>query len=187
MKGRQHEENPKLATGEELKIHMQRLGLNNFEDCKTYTEKFYDWYWHTLFKEYDQWKTDTWNQYCKVGVCRYAHGIQGSKRHWKNAANQLANTGCGFHVLLATAIGLVKRMQHYKLKSLAIGQIHDSVLLDIVPEELQQIVEMYMDSQDDVRKMWPWLIYPIGAEADVSKVGGNWCDMESIGLLQRAA
>ena len=88
-----------------------------------------------------------------------------------------------FHVLLATAIGLVKRMQHYKLKSLAIGQIHDSVLLDIVPEELQQIVEMYMDSQDDVRKMWPWLIYPIGAEADVSKVGGNWCDMESIGLF----
>jgi hypothetical protein len=78
-------------------------------------------------------------------------------------------------------------MQHYKLKSLVIGQIHDSVLLDIVPEELQQIVEMYMDSQDDVRKMWPWLIYPIGAEADVSKVGGNWCDMESIGLLQRAA
>jgi len=181
------EENPKLATGEELKIHMQRLGINNFEDCKTYTEKFYDWYWHTLFKEYDQWKTDTWNQYCKVGYVDMPTGFRAVSAIGKTQLINLPIQGAAFHVLLATAIGLVKRMQHYKLKSLAIGQIHDSVLLDIVPEELQQIVEMYMDSQDDVRKMWPWLIYPIGAEADVSKVGGNWCDMESIGLLQRAA
>lgn len=165
---------------------MQRLGLNSFEDCKTYTEKFYDWYWHTLFKEYDQWKTDTWNQYCKVGYVDMPTGFRAVSAIGKTQLINLPIQGAAFHVLLATAIGLVKRMQHYKLKSLAIGQIHDSVLLDIVPEELQQIVEMYMDSQDDVRKMWPWLIYPIGAEADVSKVGGNWCDMESIGLLQRA-
>lgn len=180
------EENPKLATGEELKIHMQRLGINTFEDILEYTEKFYDWYWKTLFKEYDQWKTDIWDHYAKVGYVDLPTGFRAVSAIGKTQLINLPIQGAAFHVLLATAIGLVNRMKHYKLKSVAIGQIHDSVLLDIVPNELQTITEMYMDSQDDVRKAWPWLIYPIGAEGDISAVGGNWCDMSSIGLLQRA-
>ena len=110
------EENPKLATGEELKIHMQRLGLNNFEDCKTYTEKFYDWYWHTLFKEYDQWKTDTWNRYCKVGYVDMPTGFRAVSAIGKTQLINLPIQGAAFHVLLATAIGLVKRMQHLQVE-----------------------------------------------------------------------
>ena len=111
----------------------------------------------------DQWKTDTWKSYCKVGYVDMPALFRAC--HWKS---NLLIRGRGGLVRGDRDQPAVKRMQHYKLKSLAIGQIHDSVLLDIVPEELQQIVEMYMDSRGRRRKIWTALAADISLSVRLS-------------------
>jgi hypothetical protein len=76
-------------------------------------------------------------------------------------------------------------MEHYKLKSKIRGQIHDSIVGEAYPEELQTIYNLYIDSQQAVRKKWGWLIYDIVAESELSDIGGNWAVMHEDGVVEK--
>ena len=78
-------------------------------------------------------------------------------------------------------------MLKYKLQSKIVGEIHDSIVLDVVPEEISTIVDLYLESQALVRKEWSWLIHPIAADADIGLIGGDWAHMEEFGTLKHSA
>lgn len=180
------ESNFTLPTGEKLKDHMAKLGVVDYDTCLQHTERVFDWYWNTLFKEYGAWKEAIWDLYKKQGYLDYPTGFRAVAAMTKTQAMNTIIQGSTFHLLLLTLIELQKRMTHYKLESKIVCQIHDSIVLDLLPSEQQTVFDLYLDSQAAVRKRWPWLLYPITADADISEVGGTWAHMTSYGEITHA-
>ena len=56
-----------------------------------------------------------------------------------------------------------------------IGQIHDSMLLDINPSELDHVMKTVRRvTCEDLPKEWPWIIVPLDVEAEVCGVDEPW-------------
>lgn len=180
------EENPQLPTGESLRDHMEKRGVTDYDSCLRHTTAVFDWYWNVLFKDYGAWKEEIWNTYRRDGFLDYPSGFRVTALMTKTQAMNTVIQGSTFHLLLYTLIELQRRMVHYKLKSCIVCQIHDSIVLDIVPSELQTIFNLYIESQEAVRRKWAWLIYPITADAEMGEVGGSWAKMEGYGEIKHA-
>lgn len=123
----------------------------------------------------------------KQGYLDYPTGFRVVAAMTKTQAMNTIIQGSTFHLLLLTLIELQKRMTYYKLESKIVCQIHDSIVLDLLPSEQQTVFDLYLDSQAAVRKRWPWLLYPITADADISEVGGTWAHMTSYGEITHAS
>lgn len=180
------ESNTVLPTGEKLIDHMAKLGVVDYETCLVHTEKVFDWYWKVLFKDYGAWKENIWTLYKQQGYLDYPTGFRVVSPMAKTQAMNTIIQGSTFHLLLFTLIELQRRLTQYKLGSKIVCQIHDSIVLDLVPSELQTVFDLYLDSQDTVRKKWKWLLYPITADADLGEVGGTWAEMNGYGELKHA-
>ena len=182
------EQNPTLNDGKtKLADHMQSLGVVNHDTCINHAEAIFDWYWHDLFKVYGAWKEEIWELYKKQGYLDLPTGFRVVDKMTKTQAMNVSVQGSTFHVLLNTLIKLQNFMLKYKLQSKIVGEIHDSIVLDVVPEEISTIVDLYLESQALVRKEWSWLIHPIAADADIGLIGGDWAHMEEFGTLKHSA
>jgi len=64
---------------------------------------------------------------------------------------------------------------------LVIGQIHDSMLLDVVKSELPTVLAAAKDIMvNQVRQHWPWITTPLAVEAEASDT--NWFLKEPIAI-----
>ena len=60
-----------------------------------------------------------------------------------------------------------------------IGQIHDSLLLDVTKDELGVVLEMLQEVMvDKLREAWDWIITPL--EIDVEGSDVNWHEKEAL-------
>jgi DNA polymerase I-like protein with 3'-5' exonuclease and polymerase domains len=74
-------------------------------------------------------------------------------------------------------IQLQKTIKKYDLKTLLIGQIHDSIVADSPADELDtflEVAETIMTKK--LRKHWEWIIVPMEVEAEVADLGKTWFD-----------
>lgn len=171
------------GTGESIKDHMARFGVVDHDTCLSHAEKVFDWYWHDLFAEYGAWKEEVWQLYKRQGYLDYPTGFRVVAQMTKTQAMNTIIQGSTFHLLLYTLVELQKRFVKYRLKSKIVCQIHDSIVLDVVPSEWKTIQQLYLESQAAVREVWKWLIYPISADAEIGDVGGSWAKMNEYGAL----
>ena len=180
------EDNPNTGTGQPILDHLKERGINSFDDMLTHTQKEYEWFWFDLFKFYGEWKEKQWELYKKQGYLDYPTGFRVTMKMAKTQAINTVVQGSAFHVLLNTLIHLQRKFLKYKLKSLIIGQIHDSAVMDIVPNEYQTICDLYIESQAEVRKEWQWIVYPIAVEADLGEPGASWADLKEMGEIKHS-
>jgi DNA polymerase I-like protein with 3'-5' exonuclease and polymerase domains len=74
-------------------------------------------------------------------------------------------------------IEVVKAQRRDRWDTKVIGQIHDSIVLDVNPHELDQVLKILECIMcNDVRQHWPWIIVPLEIEAELSPVDGSWAD-----------
>jgi DNA polymerase I-like protein with 3'-5' exonuclease and polymerase domains len=159
------EEKPEQGTFEK---HVQRVEYN---------------FWNKKFKVYNQWKKDWYNQYLKKGYFKTLTGfiIEGVL-----SRNQVINypvQGSSFHWLLWSLIRIQKLMNKYKMKSLIVGQIHDSIVGDIHKREEKDYLKIVKQViYEDIRKHWNWIIVPLIVEAGICPINGSWYEKEEIKL-----
>ena len=83
--------------------------------------------------------------------------------------------GAAFHCLLWSFVKINDWIKKYCKKSMVIGQIHDSIVMDIHPSELNKIMRACNKIMTkDVRKHWDWIILPLEIEAECTPVDGSW-------------
>jgi DNA polymerase I-like protein with 3'-5' exonuclease and polymerase domains len=89
--------------------------------------------------------------------------------------------GAAFHVNLKSFILLDKAMREEGWDSRLIGQIHDSIVIDVNPEELDHVVKTARRiTCEDVPKAWKWINVPLDIEAEISPVDGSWAEKEKM-------
>ena len=141
-------------------------------------------FWNDRFSEYAQWKKDTYKFYLKHGYLDSFTGFRYYGPMRKNEALNICIQGSAHHVLLRTFNKLSKVIEEKKLKSKLIGQIHDSMIPSVEPDEESYIDKMiwYYGTQE-IYDEFKWLIVPIQIEKSGAPVDRPWSEMQEMGLL----
>lgn len=143
-----------------------------------------DSFWNGRFPDYQKWKEDVWQFYLKKCRIEFLTGFVIQDKIFKK--NQVINTpvqGAAFHCLLWSIITLQKYLDKYNMKSLLVGQIHDSIIADVPEDELVDflvIINWVMTKR--IKKSYKWLIVPMEIEAEASPLGGTWADKKEIAV-----
>jgi DNA polymerase I-like protein with 3'-5' exonuclease and polymerase domains len=73
----------------------------------------------------------------------------------------------------------MKAQVREKWKSDLISEIHDSLIFDVHPKELKQLVNIVNCIMcNDTRQHFDWINVPLTIEASVAPVDKSWADVE---------
>jgi DNA polymerase I-like protein with 3'-5' exonuclease and polymerase domains len=62
-----------------------------------------------------------------------------------------------------------------------IGQIHDSIIIDVHPDELNRVMRVVQRvTCEDLPRAWKWIIVPLEIEAELSTVDDSWAEKEEV-------
>jgi DNA polymerase-1 len=133
--------------------------------------------WNKRFPEYKQWKDRNWTTYKKKGYIDLLSGFRCGGVMDKKQINNYPGQGAAFHCLLWSFIELDKVRIKEGWDSRLIGQIHDSIIMDINPDELEHIAKVARRiTCVDLPKAWKWIIVPLDVEMAIGEVDGSWAD-----------
>ncbi len=172
----------KTNSGKSLRLHMRRK-FPEFELFETHIKKVEDRFWNKKFKTYCDWKDKWYRSYLRKG---YFDTKTGFKCQGLMERNQVINypiQGSAFHCLLWSLIELVKEIEKRKMKSLIIGQIHDSIVFDANASEFEDLLELIIDiTSSRLKKEWSWITMPLNVEIEASPIDMGWDEKEEIKL-----
>lgn len=179
----------KLPDGQTVLGHLKAKGIKTVGDCaddqepRKGTFERHLWevekdFWGRRFAEYNAWKKKSFRDYLERGYFDLHSGFRVYGNFNRKQVCNYPIQGAAFHCLLWSLIQLNREMRRYKFRSKLIGQIHDSMIGDIRPDELSdywQLVEEIVTIR--LRKHYKWLEVPLEIEYEISPsrdVGGTW-------------
>jgi len=179
----------KLADGVGLKKHLKQKDITELGACNPdkysvkgtfehhLKEVEYD-FWHKRFKVYYEWKIKWWEKYLEKGYFDLLTGFRVSGIYDRKQVINIPIQGAAFHWMLWCLIKINKKLKKYKMKSLIVGQIHDSIISDVCNGELKSYLEIVNETVQKLPKHWDWINVPLVVETEVSPVGKTWYDKQ---------
>ena len=178
----------KTADGTPLPAHMARNGIKGLGDCSPrgnagrgtfagHIKAVEKDFWGRRFRRYAEWKEEWWQEYLARGWFRMHTGFVCQGIHSKNETSNYPIQGAAFHCLLWSIIRLNNWLRKNRMRTLIVGQIHDSILLDAPEAEVADVVASARRIMTrDIRKEWPWIIVPLEVETEIART--NWFEKE---------
>lgn len=134
-------------------------------------------FWNERFPVYTAWKLAWWEEYRATGSFRMKTGFTCRGVYRKNEVLNYAVQGAAFHCLLWSFNELDREIRKRRMKTLLVGQIHDSILADVPEDEIQDFLHLAHDIMTRrLPNAWRWLNVPIETESEVTPAGGSWHD-----------
>lgn len=176
----------KTASGESVKKHLKRKGIKELGACdpkqkpikgtfEYHIQKVEEDFWGRRFSVYGQWKEDWYAKYRKEGGISMLTGFRIEGLFKKNEVLNYGIQGAAFHCLLSSLIKMQKYLNKNKMKSMIVGQIHDSMVGDVVEEELQDYLgKAHEIMTEQIPAQWSWINVPLEVEAEVTSIDGSW-------------
>lgn len=167
-----------LKDGTSLKKHLLNKGIKTYNNFESHIKKEEKRFWNK-FSTYAEWKERTVEAYEEKGYVELLTGFKCGGILKKNELLNYPNQGPAFHCLLWSLIQTNKIFKKEKLDTKIIGQIHDEMVLDINPSELDYIKPIIRKIMcKDIKEHWPWIIVPLDIDMEISKIDGNWANMK---------
>ena len=179
------DEGNKLKNGMSLTTHLLSKGIMDLDSFSAHIIKVERQFWSEMFGGYAQWKEDVWQEYCEKGWLQVQTGFYLTQLSTKTQILNAPIQGPSFHFLLNILIRMQAKMEKYNMESKMIAQIHDAITFDAVPEEVNDILALYWECQDEVRKDWQWVTIPLKAEYALADKGCSWAEIEEVGYVER--
>jgi len=165
--------------GRSIAWHLRQHDIRGLVDYTAHVKKVEDRFWNERFPVYSNWRKSWYARYQRRGNFQMKTGFVCSGVMARNAAVNYPVQGAAFHILLKTLILVVNRIRGWRSK--VVGEIHDSLLLDAVPDEVPALVEMIRRiAAEELPKIWDWIIVPLRVEAMVGEVDGSWARMKVV-------
>lgn len=132
-------------------------------------------FWGRRFKVYNEWKQNWFQQYQKTGGFRTKTGFYIKGNFGRNDVINYPVQGSAFHCLLWSLIEIQKELRKRGMKTLIVGQIHDSIIADVPDNELDEYLAIARHVMTvRLPKRWKWICVPLEVEAEVTPVNGSW-------------
>lgn len=136
-------------------------------------------FWNKTFPVYNQWRRDWYDQYTRTGGFDTLTGFHVRGSYTRNEVINSPVQGSAFHCLLWSLIRIIKWLVRHKLRTVVVGQIHDSIVLDVYEPELPDVLAQVKHTMTEaLPAAWPWIIVPFEIEAEASST--TWWDKQEI-------
>lgn len=188
----------KKATGPLLQEHLASLGITELGRCdprgrpipgtyEHHIRRVESDFWDNRFSVYKRWKQKWWEAYLEnKGFYNYT----GFYMRWgkggllsRNDAVNYPVQSAGFHCLLQVLIWTEKWLRKNKMRSRIVGQIHDSLILDCHPDEVQDVIhQIHYYVTRALPRAWKWIIVPLEIEAELCEVDQSWHHKKKVKL-----
>lgn len=156
-------------------------GINSYTAFENHVKDIEKDFWENRFGEYAQWKDRWWNVYKKYGYIDTLTGFRCNGVMGKNDCINYPVQGSAFHCNLWTLTQLDKVSIEKKWDSRIIGQIHDSIIIDVNPDELDQVVDTaYEIATDLLPKQFKWIIVPLDVDIEICPIDCSWAEKAKI-------
>ena len=140
-------------------------------------------FWNKRFPIYDKWRKKWYQDYLLNGGYRTLTGFYIQGMYSRNDVINHPVQGAAFHCLLWSLIELQKELRQRRMKSKVVGQIHDSIVGDVVEKEFEKYLQISKEIMTErIREHWDWLIVPLGIEAEATELGETWFDKKGVKL-----
>jgi DNA polymerase-1 len=165
----------KLTNGTPAKLWLKKKGIKNLAQFTTHMKEVERIMWEDRFGRYQEWKDETWQFYIKHG---YYHTKTGFTISGLLDKKQVCNSpiqGSAFHWLLWCLMKSEREAMGLGMLSYPVGQVHDSMIWDVHPSELDYLTEaIHRIMTKDIYERFPWINTPISADIDVSPIDCSW-------------
>lgn len=181
-----------LWDGTPLKQHLRSKGIRELGPCGPkekptrgsfahHIQQVEQDFWGRRFKVYAQWKQNWYKQYHRTGRFRMFTGFEIAGVLSRNDVINYPVQGAAFHCTLWSLIQLVRWLRKYRMRSVIVGQIHDSIVADVHREELTDYLQMAKQVMtEDIRQHWSWICVPLEVEAEVGEQ--NWFEKAKVDI-----
>ncbi len=164
-----------LPDGTHISDHLRANGIRSFEQFEKHIRDIEEDFWKRRFKVYNSWRERQVREYRKNGYLQLHTGFVCSGIMRRNEIVNYPIQGSAFHCLLFTFIELDRVFQRERWESQLVGQIHDSIIMDVVPEELGYIErELQIIVKEKLPKAWKWIIVPLDIDTERYDVDSPW-------------
>lgn len=161
-------------------------GIYNYPLFENHVKGVEKRFWGEKFKVYDVWRKKAWENYRKCGYIDLVTGFRCFGIMRKNQILNIPIQGPAFHCLLWSLIRICKIAQREHWRSKVIGQIHDSIILDVCSDEYVYVIDSVRRVMtQDIKKYWDWIVVPLIIEIEASDIDGNWANMKEIDLTTK--
>jgi len=163
-----------------LRDHLRRKGIRSSSDFEEHVRSVESRFWER-FAVLREWQMSMMDKYMKKGYVEMPTGFRRGEFLDRNQVFNSPIQGAAFHCLLWSFIELnrIRRKEGWRTK--LIGQIHDSIIFDLCPEEQDYVLSITnWVMTERIREAFGWVSVPLKIEAKVSEIDGNWCDMRSV-------
>lgn len=162
-----------------LSDHLIRRGIKSLADFTEHVKKIEADFWGRRFNRYAKWKDRWYDDYKKKGYIELYTGFRCTGIMSKNDCINYPIQGSAFHCLLWSFIRLEEVLSGEKLTSRLVGQIHDSILIDVNPDELEYIAEIiHKVTCFELPEFWKWIIVPLDVDMEICPVDGSWAEKQ---------
>lgn len=173
-----------MPGGITLSDHLINKGIKSYEDFEQHVKDVEYDFWMNRFRVYQDWKDRWWRDYQQQGYFEMFTGFRCSGVMSRNDTINYPVQGSAFHCLLWSFIELDKIQREEGWDTKLIGQIHDAIILDINPDELDHVMKTVQRvTCIDLPKAWPWIIVPLDVEAEVCDVDAPWNEKKPYKLI----
>lgn len=184
----------KLADGTPLKQHLASRGITSLGEfdpqlikaaggtvpgtfvhhMKSVEQKLWK-----RFDGYAKWKERIYEKYQKNKGMVMVTGFAVTGLHSKNEITNYPIQGPAFHCTLNSIIEIERRLLKYKMKSINIGEIHDSIQGDCPRSELSAYADICYDVMTQyIPSIYKWIDVPLEVEIEVSPLGKPWFEKQ---------
>lgn len=172
-----------LPQGHSIGAHLINCGIPRAEDFVEHLRKIEEHFWGVRFPVYANWKKRWFKKYQTRGFFETLTGFRCFGIMSKNDVINYPVQGSAFHCLLWSLIRIDEIIQQQKLQTRLIGQIHDSMVFDVYPPELDYVVQTVRRvTEVELLQAWDWIIVPLRIEAEVCQVDESWYHKKELNL-----
>ena len=173
--------NTKINNKITLQEHLKNQGIQNFNDFKQHCKEFVDRFWNERFVEYQNWKDKINEFFLKHGYVENYFGFRFVGNMNDREVTNYPIQSTAFMILLDSLIRINEIAKTEKWKSKIIGQIHDSILLDLHPDEEKYVLKTCRyEMSEHSRQLHEWITVPIPVDAELTKTNGSWYEKEEV-------
>jgi uracil-DNA glycosylase family 4 len=175
----------RTGTGRLVREHLQDKqiigkGSNAYADFERHVQACEEAFWNK-YEAHREWQYRTIRSYQEKG---YVQLLFGHRRGGYLKKNMIINTpiqGDAYLCLQYTLVILNEMAKREGWKTQIIGQIHDSILLNLHPPETEYVLrQINRIATRQIREDNEWVIVPLLIEAEIAPVDAPWLLKQSI-------
>ena len=158
--------------------HFRENQIKSFDGLVKHMQSIERHFWDVRFKVYKRWKEKWWEEYQTNGVFYNYTGFSFKELVGKNQCINYPVQSAAFHCLLWTFVKVSRLLEKMEMQTKLIGQVHDSLVFDVAPDELDRVVGLVKMVVAELPKIYTWINVPMRIEAEVAGVDESWAKVE---------